>query len=198
MFLLSQWISIQQFLLPFGVLRSIMNVLLLFCSQTTVSNYSQTDNQCTLNILLNQKSHGTSGKPVRFIQALSPYKKFTSFKAVLDCEFQAVDSRFHELESGFFFSGTQILDFNCSWDSGFLELYVFQIPKPWIPDSTSKKLLRFRILRTKIFRIPLHGAQKILSQEPKCNCNYPVVPVSLGFRFSPVFHAVHRYHLYLH
>ena len=56
----------------------------------------------------------------------------------------------------------------------------------------------FRIPRAKIFRIPLHGAQEILSQEPKCNCNYPVVPVSLGFRFSPVFHVVHRYHLYLH
>ena len=56
----------------------------------------------------------------------------------------------------------------------------------------------FRIPRAKIFRIPLHGAQEILSQEPKCNCNYPVVPVSLGFRFSPVFHAVRQYHLYLH
>ena len=33
--------------------------------------------------------------------------------------------------------GTWILDSNRFWDSGFLELY-FQIPKPRIPDSTSK------------------------------------------------------------
>ena len=110
-------------------------------------------------------------------------------------QFQSLDSRFQEMESGFFFSGT-----------GF-QLFV-GFPIPWavrFPDSKvldsgfhKQKLLRFRILWTKIFRIPLHEAQKILSQEPKCNCNYPVVPVSLGFRFSPVFHVVHRYHLYLH
>ena len=71
----------------------------------------------------------------------------------------------------------------------------FQSPGFRIPQA---KITQIPDSMNKIFRIPLHGAQKVLSQEPKCNCNYPVVPVSLGFRFSPVFHAVNRYHLYLH
>ena len=71
----------------------------------------------------------------------------------------------------FFFSFERVAQFNLEWifsklDSGFQSLVVFRIlsagfriPKPRIPDSTSKKFVDSGI------RIPLHGA-KIFSKGP--------------------------------
>ena len=55
------------------------------------------------------------------------------------------------------FSYERVAQFNLEWifsklDSGFQSLVGFRIPKPRIPDSTSKKFLYSGI------RIPLHGA----------------------------------------
>ena len=55
------------------------------------------------------------------------------------------------------FSYERVAQFNVEWifsklDSGFQSLVGFRIPKPRIPDSTSKKFLDSGI------RIPLHGA----------------------------------------
>ena len=59
-------------------------------------------------------------------------------KTVLDSGFNAVDSRFQVLDSGFFVSGTWILDSKLDWDSGFLGLYCgFQSPGFRIPQQKS-------------------------------------------------------------
>ena len=96
---------------------------------------------------------------------------------VLYSGFHAMDSGFHVLDSGSFVTGTWIPD------SGFQSLVrlripwaVFRIPKPRIPDSTSKN---FPDSGT---RVPLYGVNENL--RAWWPCFRRLRAVSLFFRFS--------------
>ena len=60
-------------------------------------------------------------------------------RTVLNSGFHAADLRFQLLDSEVFVSGSQIPDSTLQWDSRFqIPIAVFRIPRPRIPDFTSK------------------------------------------------------------
>ena len=60
-------------------------------------------------------------------------------RTVLNSGFHAADFRFQLLDSEFFVSGSRIPDSTLLWDSRFqIPMAVFRIPRPRIPDFTSK------------------------------------------------------------